>query len=302
MRRLTTDRVFGHISVLLLLVNCSSAPSPASDDGEKLNTTRPKTVATHSAGRTEEESPPETQNENRGVVTTPEWTCPEDMVLIPGGSFAYGPGNRRIEIKVFCLDRTEVSAADYNVCVQAGHCTGFDTWTLCDSIEAITPNACNPDRQNYPANWMSFFDARTYCSWLNRRLPTDHEWERSVRGDDGRPYPWGNEIDCSQAHYSRGPAYDECKSAFDLEDNMVPVNSYLEVQSPYGTINQAGNAKEWVDVWYGKEPDGGPGRARGGSWRDGSDSLIGIFGDSTLGPDVATDLHGFRCAAAPLAL
>ena len=234
--------------------------------------------------------------------TSSSWSCPNGMIFVPGGTFAYGPGNAATQIKPFCIDRREVTAAEFNECISAGACIGFDQWVSCEVFDETTPNACDPRRQAYPSNWMSFFDGRDYCSWLGRRLPTDKEWERSVRGDDGRPYPWGGDINCADAHYARGPAWNECSEFAGLPDGMAPAEAYADIESPYGTINQAGNAKEWVDIWNGAEPDDMPGRSRGGSWRDGPDSLLGVFGDSTLAPGIITDLHGFRCATAASAL
>jgi hypothetical protein len=150
---------------------------------------------------------------------------------------------------------------------------------------------------------VTWFGARAYCEAIGRRLPTEAEWERAARGDDGRIYPWGNNWDPALASTNRPAA--------GVTASKVDVNSFPLGASPYGALNMAGNVSEWVSDWYdprfygrveatAPDPVGPPSGTtrviRGGSW-DNPPFFVRTVHRQDYNPADGTPFIGFRCAA-----
>lgn len=215
-----------------------------------------------------------------------------------------------VSLKEFWVDETEVTNGMYALCVQAGACLLPRKL----SSQQRPSYFDNPEFRDYPVIQVTWSDARDYCAWAGRRLPTEAEWERAARGDDQRNYPWGD---------------DQPSSLYANFDNLVRdtsrVGSYPAGASPFGALDMAGNVWEWVSDYYDPEyyktaPAADPtgpadtrGRwqrvIRGGSYTDGFADIRLSNRGYELGPNPESPLGGlglrgrtsarigFRCAA-----
>jgi formylglycine-generating enzyme required for sulfatase activity len=217
---------------------------------------------------------------------------PEGMVLVPAGEFlmgsAIGPANERpehlVQLDAFYLDVHEVTNAAYRECVEAGGCSGGGGARL-----------NNPTYESHPVVLVNWDQAKAYCEWAAKRLPSEAEWEYAASGAENSTWPWGND-------------FEPVRSAASAPD-VQPVGRYPDGASPFGVEDLAGNVAEWVaDAYdpnfYASSPTSNPLSATGNSriYRGGSyGNTDGAFYTTSrryIKARLFSDVDiGFRCAA-----
>ena len=195
-----------------------------------------------------------------------------------------------ISLNDFWIDQTEVTNKQYAACVSVGVCDPHDNISITRLGYFDTPEFAD-----YPVIKVSWYDARSYCEWAGRRLPTEAEWEKAARGIDQRTYPWG----------SNAPKKDLLNSNNYLGDT-TEVKKYPSGVSYYQVYDMAGNVWEWVSSLYQPYPyDSLDGREdltsiftrvmRGGSWSS-DDNSVRSASRKNVEPKIAGFEIGFRCA------
>ncbi len=291
------------------------------------------------------------QPQNNTALATPTSSIPEffailisPMVTVSGGTFNMGTTAQEVRqaesecvsrdgaqctfamgedsmpphsvtVNTFQIETTEVSNEQYiaflNYLGPNSHRRGCLGQPCINTTSEDENSYITFDSQNYDTSavlrenavvGVTWYGALAYCQSIGRRLPTEAEWERAARGAgvDGFIYPWGNTWDETRAR-TRNLG----------EVGPVEVISYSTGVSPFGALNMAGNAAEWVNDWYlvnyyslpeasGLNPQGpavGTDRVvRGGSW-DTRPFFVRTVHRQHFRPDVTQLDIGFRCAA-----
>lgn len=168
------------------------------------------------------------------------------MIQIPAGEFMMGC-DRAVEpctepreqplhpvyLDAYEIDKYEVTNKEYRACVEANVCPP----PRLTSSPRRSNYFNNVEYDYHPVMYVSWWNAQTYCEWVDKRLPTEAEWEKAARGPvDTRIWPWGNEAaDCTRGNYFM-------KCVGDTE----AVGSHPTGASPYGVMDMSGNMFEWV--------------------------------------------------------
>lgn len=222
-----------------------------------------------------------------------------ELVRVPAGRFLFGSNaqddphlqsdetpQRNIELGEYWISKYPITVAQYTLFTNATNQPApFDF----------------PQKSEHPITNVSWYDAVVFCRWVSDltervvRLPTEAEWEKAARSDDGRIYPWGDEFDVTRLN-----------CAGSKNSSTTPVTQFPGGASAYGAMDMAGNVWEWVNDWYKQDyyqtaPDTNPQgpevgyykALRGGAWF--SDSMHVRAADRThFNPDNHYDYVGFR--------
>jgi|TARA_B100000809_G_scaffold236155_1_gene254958 formylglycine-generating enzyme required for sulfatase activity len=207
---------------------------------------------------------------------------PSDEALIPAGEFLMGtdqgtPAERpihKVELGGFFLDRFEVSNQNYEAFDPGFHRSSASSCDRC------------------PATRVSWYEAQAYCQSLNRRLPSEAEWEKARRGPAENP--------------SASRPQETARTSLPIKAGAFAVDS--PPANGYGIHHLAGNVWEWVNDWHDEsyyrtspaENPLGPLKGlrksvRGGSWYNNVwYTQPGMR--FQLAPHVKLNSLGFRCA------
>ena len=173
------------------------------------------------------------------------------MVMIPAGWFEMGDANgppdqrpqRRIWLDEFWMDATEVTNQHFAEFMNHNHYPANDqrlAWPNFDITLVQGRFVAKTGMANLPVTQVTWQEARDYCAWRGKKLPSEAQWEKAARGGlAGKRYPKGDEITREDANLHRW---------WDPRPQTVashPANGY-------GLYDMAGNVAEYCRDFYDK--------------------------------------------------
>jgi len=189
---------------------------------------------------------------------------------------------RQVMVPEFMIAHVPVMVSQYQVFMQSGGPDEREWWSEqgwawrqgeidgWGRSKRSHPDGWNKQKHHahHPVTGVTWYEAEAYCNWIRAtkavaaRLPREEEWERAARGEDTRPFPWGEEF---QATYTNTLETDQ--------NRVVDVGKMTGDQSPFGIYDMAGNVQEWTLSPYAPLPDEAFPNAplyavRGGSYND----------------------------------
>ncbi len=161
------------------------------------------------------------------------------MVLIPAGTYVQGRDDgapeeapeHKVTLGAYYIDQHEATVRQFHFYLK-------ETGGKVPAPRAAAKGEAAPpaDAEELPVVNITAREAKAYCDWAGKRLPTEAQWEAAARTPDGRAHPWGaNPADWSRPRVPR---------------QIDPVMSFPLDQSPYGVFDLAGNAWEYTKDWY----------------------------------------------------
>ena len=252
-----------------------------------------------------DKTPPPTKPE--GTVPAPG-KCPPDMTFVPAGDFLMGTSEedmsaiyeecrdelgescdrkkwlknespqRRVSLDAFCIDKTEVTQADY------------------EKIMGDNPSRFKSCGADCPVEDVNWFEAGTYCERVGKSLPTEAQWDKAARAGTTSRYYWGDQMDDDFAWY-------------ELNSGRKTHPVAQKEPNAFGLYDMLGNVWEWVldcydEKWYEVMPENNPINQqrdcerrvlRGGAWYYHPRNLR-VNHRYSFYPDSGAANSGFRCA------
>jgi formylglycine-generating enzyme required for sulfatase activity/dienelactone hydrolase/predicted Ser/Thr protein kinase len=215
---------------------------------------------------------------------------PPGMVHVPAGEVELPSRNSSTALPAFLIDGTEVTNQQFKVFVDAGGYQRREYWTRPfvdggrqlsweEAMSRFRDTTGRPGPStweigtypegaaSHPVSGVSWFEAAAYAAFAEKSLPTIYHWQRAA----GQSGIFSDVLQVSNFG-GRGP---------------LPVGGSGSL-GPFGTVDMAGNVKEWVS----NESSDGRHFVLGGAWFEAAHS----FNDEDArGPFTRDEGFGFRC-------
>jgi formylglycine-generating enzyme required for sulfatase activity len=291
----------GSIAIVLIIIAILMkqlpifTPNPINSNLDSTTLNSPSIQSTDSELTFSSTSVTPNMENNPGIISAIDEM---EQLFVPEGIFLMGDESssaytnekpvHEVYLDAFWIDKYEISNHQYKKCVESGNCSK-------PNDEALFNNS---RFENFPVVNITWNQAKEYCIWAKRDLPTEAQWEKAARGTKGQIYPWGN-----------FPPNNKTANFNNIIGKSTMSGNYPDGTSYFGSHDMAGNVWEWVNDWYSKDyyfsqsvwnnPEGADSIQlkviRGGSWSSPAGQLRSSYRSWYIFDSSNLDI-GFRCA------
>ncbi len=199
--------------------------------------------------------------------TVPPNSVPDRMKFIPPGVFkkAVSQGDefipypledtlQEISFSGFYMDIHPVTNLQYyEFLVHSGYQPQDTSFFLKHWIKGKFPNG----QAHYPVVYVAYEDAKAYCKWAGKRLPTQWEWQYAAQAGDNRKWPWSNQqpTDKEKQFITETLTFEKitgidsnyCNLGNGIPD---PVGKYPSGKNPWGLEDLVGSVWQMTNDLY----------------------------------------------------
>jgi formylglycine-generating enzyme required for sulfatase activity len=160
------------------------------------------------------------------------------MAQIPESDPAEFLKETRLNVPTFRIDRTEVTNAAFEVFAKMS-----STTRIARPVYPDTPELKDAGSPRKPVAGLNWIEARAYCRFLGKELPSSQQWTRALRGriasnpQPHKNFPWGTTTD---------PAPAKLKGT--NPPGTAEVMSFPLDKTEEGVFDLAGNIQEWTST------------------------------------------------------
>lgn len=213
------------------------------------------------------------------------------------------PGAKLVLAGSFCIDETEVTAAQYQVFLQSGPSVLEQPYECMGNL--TFQHGCEfTDPGKQPVRCVDWCDARAYCERVGKHLCGSSEGAGTAMPYDAPPTAPDNQWYAACSHggevaYPYGDVYNDtaCWGADRPAAGAVGVKSASECVGGYeGLWDMSGGVAEWVDSCNAEKGMSDACHIRGGSYTGTADQLRCDWQSATP-RDTSSNYIGIRCCA-----
>lgn len=158
-------------------------------------------------------------------------------IKINSSYFSYGKNQNEQKIfePSFFISQFLITVEQFQEFINDGGYNNKQWWL---DMDMQTPAVQRSNKSEHPRSNLNWYECIAYCRWLSNKLgyeitlPTEHQWEKVIKGESNNLFPWGNKFI---------PGY----ACIDNKQGICSVGIHKKDKTSSGVYDMVGNVMEW---------------------------------------------------------